>query len=151
MAEPKQGYDVVSAHMLKEDFIQRGLKDDRFPFRVSAAFSLLALFLLLLASLAADRNEMLMAAGGTDLLLYLLANAILSLGVHEFERFVKRSVLAYLIHVVILSGLLYLFLGGLPEDAREVLPVYGALIMSFFLSVGLVVLIRQVLSILREK
>ena len=69
MAEPKQGYDVVSAHMLKEDFIQRGLKDDRFPFRVSAAFSLLALFLLLLASLAADRNEMLMAAGGTDLLL----------------------------------------------------------------------------------
>ena len=74
---------------------------------------------------------MLMAASGTDLLLYLLANAIFSLVFTEFERFVKRSVLAYLIHVVILSGLLYLFLGGLPEDAREVLPVYGALIMSF--------------------
>jgi hypothetical protein len=103
-----------------------------------------------IASFSKQPDQMIIAAGGTELLLYLLANGLFSLGVKNFEVYIKKSLLAYILHLPFLGGFMYLLMGEITEQTRDALPVFGALIVSFFLSIGLVVLIRQVLSILRE-
>jgi hypothetical protein len=137
--------------MLKESTFLQLVNRPSYPFRMTFILLALALLLFLVFTLFGGGSDLMVMAGGTELFLYMLANAVSGLAVTNLERFVGRSFLAYFFNLVILAGMLVLFNGGMPDDLRETYPVYLALIVSFLLSMGLVILIRQVLSFLREK
>lgn len=136
--------------MLQEDFLKRWINRKWFPFILPAWLLVLAFFMLLLVAVMGNEESLIVMVGGTELLLYLISNALCMLVVRDFDPFLKRTMLAYLINLVVLGSILAVFLGGFSDQVRESWPVYMALVVSFFLSLGLVVLIRQILTILRQ-
>jgi hypothetical protein len=136
--------------MLQEDFLKRSINRKWFPFVLPAWLLGLALLMLLCIAVMGNEEHLILMVGGTELLLYLISNALCMLVVRDFDPYFKRTMLAYLLNLLVLGAILAIFMGGLPENVRDSWPVFLALIVSFFLSLGLVVLIRQILTILRQ-
>ena len=137
--------------MLRESNFLKVFNKAHYPFLMSGVLLSLAVFMLLVITLFGGGSDLIVMAGGTELFLYLLANSMSALVVVNLERFIGRCVLAYLINLLALALIIALFSGGIPEDLKETYPVYLALIVSFGLSLAVIILIRQVLSILKGK
>jgi hypothetical protein len=137
--------------MLRESNFLKVVNKAHYPFLMSGVLLSLAVFMLLVITLFGGGSDLIVMAGGTELFLYLLANSMSALVVVNLERFIGRCVLAYLINLLALALIIALFSGGIPEDLKETYPVYLALIVSFGLSLAVIILIRQVLSILKGK
>ena len=137
--------------MLIESNFLKVVNKAHYPFLMSGVLLSLAVFMLLVITLFGGGSDLIVMAGGTELFLYLLANSMSALVVVNLERFIGRCVLAYLTNLLALALIIALFSGGIPEDLKETYPVYLALIVSFGLSLAVIILIRQVLSILKEK
>ena len=137
--------------MLRESNFLKVVNKAHYPFLMSGVLLSLAVFMLLVITLFGGGSDLIVMAGGTELFLYLLANSMSALVVVNLERFIGRCVLAYLINLLALALIIALFSGGIPEDLKETYPVYLALIVSFGLSLAVIIIIRQVLSILKGK
>ena len=131
--------------------IRKTLNQPYYPFQLSGILLAFATLLLLFFSLIGNNPDLIVLAAGTELFLYILANSISALVVDRFESYVGKTVLAYVLNLIVLFLLIMLFSGGIPDNLKETYQVYLALIISFMLSLGIIILIRQVLSFLKEK
>lgn len=137
--------------ILGEEKLIKAIDQKRFPFLLAAALFGLSAIVILIASLTAVSDDSLWMIGGTELLIYVIANAICSLVAQRVERFIKYSLVAYMLHFVLLCALL-LCITGFSSTVKEVVfPIYGALVVCFTLSLAIVVLIRQVLIMLKDE
>ncbi len=137
--------------MLSESNFLKIVNQPRYPFLMSGVLLSLALVMLTVIALLGGGSDLIVMAGGTELFLYLLANSMSALIVVNLEKFIGRCLLAYVTNLLALALLIAMFSGGIPDDLKETYPVYLALIVSFGLSLAVIILIRQVLSFLKEK
>lgn len=121
-----------------------------FPFLLAGTLFLIVIFVILLFAVFGTSPDTLWMIGATELLIYLIINAICSLVVHTIGRFVKRTILAYLLHLSLLVLFIRLIAGGAFKGYDIVFPIYGALVFCFAASMGITLFIRQVLTVLKD-
>lgn len=88
---------------------------------------------------------------GMELLLYMLLNAFSCLLVPDLWKYVKKTVLVYVINLGLLFLMLYLLLGKNFSDYSGNLPAFGALIFCFFGSLILISFIRGAVNFLKNE
>ena len=133
-----------------EQNIAQAIDRKNFPFLLAAVFLTLSLAGICIAATIKVSNDALWMIGGTELLIYLIGNAVCALVVKRIGRFVKRTLLAYFLHLVLLIGITRLITGSSFSAKESVVPIYGALVICFLMSMGLVLFIRQILTMLKD-
>lgn len=121
-----------------------------YPFKlVLLLFSIASLGMVIVYLI--NRNlENVWMVGGTELLIYLLANAISSLIVKNLSSYLKRTILLYVINFILLFCLIFLLFGKQGFYYSDIFPIYAALLISFFISLVLIIIIRKVMDTLKE-
>lgn len=88
---------------------------------------------------------------GIELLLYMLLNAFSCLIVAKIGLYLRRTVLFYVINLLLVVVLIYLYSGKSLTEYRDGFPAFEALIFCFFSSLILISLIRAVVNFFKEE
>ena len=88
---------------------------------------------------------------GMNLLLYMLLNAFSCLLVPELWKYIKTTILVYLLNLGILFLMLYLLMGKDFSEYSGNLPAFGALVFCFFGSLILISFIRGAANFLKNE
>lgn len=88
--------------------------------------------------------------GGTQLLMYLMINAISCLIVKKFTLYLKRTILSYCLNLIFILLTIFMLHGREGLQRSEFFPIYSALFLCFFISIVLVIIIRKVLIALQD-
>jgi len=88
---------------------------------------------------------------GIELLLYMLLNAFSCLIVKKIGLYLRKTVLLYVINLILVVLLIYLYSGKSLLDYKEGFPAFEALIFCFFSSLILISLIRAVVNFFKEE
>ena len=129
-----------------KNFVNRKL----FPFALAGILSFFAIIVMTVVYFNNENVEMIWMVGGTELLMYLLFNAICSLIVLRFGTYLKRTILAYISNLIILLVFIFLLAGKSAFEYDEFFSIYAALFVCFFMSIVLALIIRKVMEALRD-
>lgn len=88
---------------------------------------------------------------GIELLLYMLLNAFSCLIVTKIGLYLRKTILFYVLNLVLVIVLIYLYSGKSLMDYRDGFPAFEALIFCFFSSLILISLIRSVVNFFKEE
>lgn len=88
---------------------------------------------------------------GIELLLYMLLNAFSCLIVTKIGLYLRKTILFYILNVVLVVLIIYLFSGQSLLNYRSGFPAFEALIFCFFSSLILITLIRSVVNFFKEE
>ena len=88
---------------------------------------------------------------GIELLLYMLLNAFSCLIVTKIGLYLRKTVLFYVVNLILVVLLIYLYSGKSLLEYREGFPAFEALIFCFFSSLILITLIRSVVNFFKEE
>lgn len=88
---------------------------------------------------------------GIELLMYMLLNAFSCLIVKKIGLYLRKTVLFYVINLILVVLLIYLYSGKSLLDYKEGFPAFEALIFCFFSSLILISLIRAVVNFFKEE
>ncbi|MBC8046291.1 MAG: hypothetical protein H7Y00_05805 [Fimbriimonadaceae bacterium] len=133
-----------------EQHITNSVNKKLFPFALGGILVFLAVISMVIVYLKNENVEMIWMVGGTELLMYLLINAICSLVVRRFGTYLKKTILAYIINLVILLSFIFLLAGKSAFDYNDIFPIYSALVVCYFMSIVLAFIIRKVMEALRD-
>ncbi len=134
-----------------ESSIRNTINKKNFPFYMAGALLAAALTAVLLAVGAGAANDVLWMIGGTQLLMYLIANALCTLTVDNVRRYLKRTVVAYLLNLVLMCGAIWLFTGNSFTARETVLPIYCALLFCFAMTIAFMLFIRRMINLLKDQ
>ncbi len=126
------------------------INQKKFPFILGGGLLLLTIVAMLLINLFSGTADLVFLAGGTELLLYLISNAICSLIVTKFGGYIKKTIIIYILNLLVLFGFSFMLLRRSIFTYPEIFPIYCALIFCFFTSIILVMIIRQVFDVLKD-
>ena len=118
---------------------------------MAGVFLAITFLAVLIAAAVGFENDVLWMIGGTELLIYVIGNGLCTLAVENTNRYLKRTMVAYVLHLFLMSGFIWLFTGNDFSLRESVIPIYLALIFCFIMSVALVLFIRQMLSMLKDQ
>ncbi|MBK7109992.1 MAG: hypothetical protein WAU21_05290 [Chitinophagales bacterium] len=137
--------------ILEERNIIKAIDKKNFPFMMAGIFLSVTFLAVLIAAVLGFENDVLWMIGGTELLIYVIGNALCTLVVKNTGRYLKRTMVAYISHLFLMSGFIWLFTGNGFSLKESVIPIYLALIFCFIMSLALVLFIRQMLSMLKDQ
>lgn len=137
--------------ILEERNIIKAIDKKNFPFRVAGILLAATILAVLIAAAVGFENDVLWMIGGTELLIYVIVNSLCTLAVENTSRYLKRTMVAYLLNLLLMSGYIWLFTKNNFSLRESVVPIYLALIFCFIMSVALVLFIRQMLSMLKDQ
>lgn len=120
-----------------------------YPYWLGGVLCALTILILTIVFLI-RKYDLLVSIAGIEILLYMILNCVSGLIVSNIRRYFKVTVIAFLINVLIVFGYIYLLIGSRLSTYSEYLPILEAFIFSFFGSFILIVLIRNVISFLKE-
>lgn len=136
--------------LLDEQHIMRMINKRNFPFRLGIFLYLLALGGMALLYLFSGTIDAVWLSSGAELLLYMIANAVCGLLVTKYPPYIKRTAISYGVNLVLLFAAIFLFAGKEATHYPEFMPIYAALLFCFLASNVLVLLLRKVISFLRD-
>lgn len=88
---------------------------------------------------------------GIELLLYMLLNAFSCLIVTKIGLYLRKTILFYVLNLLLVIVLIYLYSGKSLMDYRDGFPAFEALVFCFFSSLILISLIRSVVNFFKEE
>ncbi len=136
--------------ILDEQYAFRLINKINYPFLFISVLCGFTCFALIITKLISSNFELLWIIGGTELLLYLILNAISSLVVINYSNYIKKTLVAYLLNFIVLTGLIYLLTGFTLDGFNTVSSLYTALIFCFITSLGLITLLRSIIGFLKD-
>jgi hypothetical protein len=126
------------------------VNNKKYPFFLGTTLLMVAMLSMFVTHLTGAVLEKTWMIGGTELLLYLLANAISCLIVTDLRNYLIKTIVMYICNFAGLLLAVYVLHGSAGFAYSEIKPIYAALLMCFFLSILLAVIIRKALSVLKE-
>lgn len=126
------------------------INNKKYPLFLFAILFCLCVFVSLILFVIYKSPEQTWIVGGTELLMYLMINSISSLVVKNVKKYLKKTVLFYIVNLIVLLLFIYVLYGKAGMQKKEFIPIYGALVICFFLSLVLVIIIRKVLSAFKD-
>ncbi|HNA58444.1 MAG TPA: hypothetical protein PK511_13695 [Chitinophagales bacterium] len=127
------------------------IRKKRYPYVLGGTLCVLTCLALTIEFVAGASHKYLFTTLGTELLFYMLVNAISCLLVPDMWIHVKKTIPLYLVNLAITGSLIYLFIDGAVRDHRAFFPALGALVFCFFASMVLIMVIRMVASFLKQE
>jgi hypothetical protein len=137
--------------MLKVLDVKSWTKHKNYPWMLGAALCGTAMLFMLLIYIITPNHLFVWSVVGIELLLYMLLNAFSCLLVPELWPFIKKTILVYLINLVLLGVLLYTLLGKDFAEYSGNLAAFGALVFCFFASLILISFIRATANFLKNE
>lgn len=136
--------------ILDEQHAIHYINNKHYPMLLFVILFCVCVFVSLILFVIHKSPEQVWIVGGTELLLYLMINSISSLIVKNVRKYLKKTVLFYIVNLIALLLFIYLLYGKAGMQKKEFIPIYGALVICFFLSLVLVIIIRKVFSAFKE-
>lgn len=136
--------------VLDERNVNSFINAKKFPFVLGGILFGVSALTMIAVNAVRHNLENVWMVGGTELLLYLLANAIGGLIVKDLKAYLKSTLLAYAVNFILLFIMIYLLFGKPGFSYTDIFPIYAALLFSFFISIALIIIIRKVLEVLKE-
>ena len=137
--------------MLNENDAYRLILHKRYPFMLGGVLCVLTIFAVLICYAAGVADKYLLTVVGSELLLYMLLNAISCLLVANMWKYVKTTIPVYITNLIIQFLVLYFILGASINDHKAFFPSLGALVFTFFSSMVLITVIRMVANFLKQE
>lgn len=137
--------------MLNELDARKFIRNKRYALWLGGSLCAFTVVMILLEHLFGAAEKYLFTTLGTELLLYMLLNAISCLIVDDMWQHVKRTVPVYAGNLLIISAVLYIVVGAGWKDHRTFFPALEALIFCFFASMVLILVIRSVATFLKQE
>ena len=135
--------------LLDERHATKYVNQKRYPFILGGVLCALTLLAITLVC-ALGRKDLAVSMAGIEILLYLILNCVSGLIVTHIKPYFRSTIITFLVNLIVVAGYIYLLLGSDLADYREYSPILEAFLFSFFGSFILVVLIRTVISFLKE-
>ncbi len=135
--------------MLDERYVLRIINLKQFPFFLGGGLCIFAI-ICMLTFYAVKRVDLALSIAGIQLLLYLICNGVCSMIVRHLGNYIKKTIIVYVINIVILAIVLFLLKGNLFKEHSEFLPIYEALIFCFFTTLILIAFLRKIISYLND-
>lgn len=137
--------------MLNELDARKWILSKHYALWLGGALCGFTVMMILLAYTAGADDKYLFTALGTELLLYMLLNAISCLIVENMWKHVQRTLPVYAGNLLLVSVVLYMLLGAEWKNHQTFFPALGALIFCFFASMVLILVIRAVAGFLKQE
>lgn len=137
--------------MLNELDARKWILSKRYALWLGGLLCGFTVFVILLEYVFGAADKYLFTTLGTELLLYMLLNAISCLIVEDMWKHVKRTVPVYTGNLLVVSTVLYLLLGAEWKAHKTFFPALEALIFCFFASMVLILVIRSVATFLKQE
>jgi len=122
-----------------------------YPWYLGTALCGGAILIMLLVFISGAAYTYVWSVVGMNLLLYMLLNAFSCLLVPELWKYIKTTILVYLLNLGILFLMLYLLMGKDFSEYSGNLPAFGALVFCFFGSLILISFIRGAANFLKNE
>lgn len=106
--------------------------------------------IVLIVDILHYNSEVSWMIGGTQLLIYLLIHAVCSLFVEVYKNYIKQTLFFYGFNFILILVCIYFIEGNNTFDNTTALPIYSALVVSFFIATMLTLLIRTIITYLKE-
>lgn len=120
-----------------------------YPAKLGGGLCIITIILIFILY-SVGNYDLMISVAGIELLLYMLLNSVSGLIVSKLKPYFKQTVLVFCINFLMVFGLIYLLIGSHLLDYREYSPILEAFIFSFFGLFILVMLIRNIISLLKE-
>ncbi len=121
----------------------------RYPLILGGSLCILALVTIGLLFLA-GKYDLMISVAGIELLLYMILNCVSGLIVLKIKPYFKVTVVVFIVNFFLIFGFIYLLIGSRLSEYRDYAPILEAFIFSFFGSFILVMIIRNVVTFLKE-
>lgn len=123
----------------------------QYPLILGGSLCAVTFIAVLIVFVSGAEHKYLLTTFGTELLLYMLLNAVSSLIVADLWQHAKRTVLVYVSNLIVIGTLVYLLMDRDMHTISNFYPALGALIFCFFASMVLITLIRMVANFLKQE